>query len=256
MTAGAYSFGEDRRRESERLDAVEQAFDPWSRTALSEAGVQSGWRCWEAGAGRGSIANWLAGEVGPAGHVLATDLDDRWFSGGGAANLAFKAHDLSRDELPGEAFDLVHARFVLEHLADPPRAIARLAGALRPDGVLVLEDSAGLEFDVEPPTDVFARLAPGWERAGLSVGWSAAYGRALLGHLRGAGLREVRGFQHRRIAPGGPGWAHVVSGLERLLPRLLEEGIAERDLERAIALLGDPDHLITGPALVIALGRR
>src|SRR5690349_20927717 len=102
MTADDYPFGEDRGRESERLDAVEQAFDAPSRAALSEAGVQSGWRCWEVGAGRGSIANWLAAEVGPEGHVLATDLDGRWFGAGGATNVTFTAHDLTRDDLPGE----------------------------------------------------------------------------------------------------------------------------------------------------------
>lgn len=256
MQGGGYSFGEDRRLETERLAAVEHAFDGPTRAALSEAGVQSGWRCWEVGAGRGSIANWLAAEVGPEGHVLATDLDDRWFTVSGAANLAFKAHDLTRDALPGEEFDLVHARFVLEHLNDPAAVIARLAAKLRPGGVLVLEDSAGLEFDVDPATDVFARLAPVWEQAGVGVGWSAAYGRALLDHLRAAGLRDLRGFEHRRIEPGGPAWAHVVSGLERLRPRLVEAGAAEHDVERAIASLGDPDNLITGPPVVIALARR
>ncbi len=218
--------------------------------------MQSGWRCWEVGAGRGSIANWLGEAVGPRGRVLATDLDDRWFSGAGAANVEFLAHDLTRDPLPGEEFDLVHARFVLEHLADPPRVIARLAAAVRPGGVLVLEDSAGLGFDVDPPSDVFTRLAPRWERAGLSVGWSAAYGRALLGHLRAAGLRDLRGLEYRRIAPGGAGWAHVVSGLERLRPGLLEEGVAEADLERAIASLRDAAKMITGPPVVIAHARR
>jgi hypothetical protein len=142
---------------------------------------------------------------------------------------------------------------VLEHLANPQAAVARLAGALRPGGVLVLEDAAGLEFDVDPPTDVFTRLAPRWERAGLSVGWSPAYGRALLGDLRAAGLSDLRGFEYRRIAPGGDGWAHVVSGLERLQPGLLEQGAEERDLERAIASLCDGANLITGPPVVIAL---
>jgi hypothetical protein len=145
---------------------------------------------------------------------------------------------------------------VLEHLANPQAAVARLAGALRPGGVLVLEDAAGLEFDVDPPTDVFTRLAPRWERAGLSVGWSPAYGRALLGDLRAAGLSDLRGFEYRRIAPGGDGWAHVVSGLERLRPGLLEEGVAEADLERAIASLRDAANLITGPPVVIARARR
>lgn len=256
MQGGGYSFGEDRRLETERLAAVEHAFDGPTRAALSEAGVQSGWRCWEVGAGRGSIANWLAAEVGPEGHVLATDLDDRWFTVSGAANLAFKAHDLTRDALPGEEFDLVHARFVLEHLSDPAAVIARLAAALRPGGVLVLEDSAGLEFDVDPATDVFARLAPAWEQAGLGVGWSAAYGRALLAHLRSAGLREVRGFEYRHLAPGGEAWRHVASSLGRLMPQLRERGVAESDVAHATRLLADPDNLITGPPVVIALARR
>jgi MFS family permease len=256
MTAGGYAFGEDRGREGERLSAVERAFDPPSRAALGEAGVQSGWRCWEVGAGRGSIANWLGEVVGPGGHVLATDLDDRWFSSGGAANVEFLAHDLTRDPLPHADFDLVHARFVLEHLDEPQRAVERLAGALRPGGVLVLEDCAGVEFEVNPATDVFTRLAPRWERAGLRVGWCAAYGRALLGHLRAACLRDLRGYEYRHIAPGGTGWRHVVSGLERLRPGLLEQGAQERELERAIASLGDGANLITGPPVVIAMARR
>jgi SAM-dependent methyltransferase len=256
MTAGGYSFGDDRGRESERLDAVEQVFDAPSRAALSEAGVRSGWRCWEVGAGRGSIANWLAGEVGPEGHVLATDLDDRWFRADRPTNLAFTAHDLTRDSLPGEEFDLVHARFVLEHLADPQAALARLARALRPGGVLVLEDSAGLGFDVDPATHVFARLAPAWHRAGASVGWNALYGQALPRDLRAGGMADVRGFEYRRVAPGGEAWRHVASGLGRLTPHLREQEVAESCLAHAIEVLGDPANLITGPPLMIAFGRR
>lgn len=70
MQGGGYSFGEDRRLETERLAAVEHAFDGPTRAALSEAGVQSGWRCWEVGAGRGSIANWLGEVVTIARRVL------------------------------------------------------------------------------------------------------------------------------------------------------------------------------------------
>jgi SAM-dependent methyltransferase len=256
MVAGGYSFGEDRVRESERLAAVEHAFDAPSRAALGEAGLRRGWRCWEVGAGRGSIANWLAEAVGSGGHVLATDLDDRWFRSSGAANLAFSPHDLTRHALPDQQFDLVHARFVLEHLAEPQTAVARLAGALRPGGVLVLEDSAGLEFEVDPATDVFARLAPRWERAGLSVGWSPVYGRALLGHMRAAGLLGSRGLEYRRIAPGGERWEHVVWGLERLRRELLAAGATEAELTEAVACLRDERRQITGPPVLIASARR
>jgi len=256
MVAGGYSFGEDQRRESERLAAVERAFDAPSRAALCEAGVRGGWRCWEVGAGHGSIANWLGEVVGGHGRVLATDLDDRWFAGAGAANVTFMSHDLTRDAIPSEEFDLVHARFVLEHLADPEAAVCRLAGGVRPGGVLVLEDSAGLEFEVDPATDLFDRLAPRWERAGLSVGWSAAYGRALLGQMGAAGLIDRRGLEYRRTASGGAAWEHVASGLERLRPELLATGASETEVAEAIACLRDPGKQISGPPVLIASGRR
>ena len=43
---------------------------PMSRRRRS--GVQAGWRCLEVGAGRGSMAVWLAERVGPRGGVVAT----------------------------------------------------------------------------------------------------------------------------------------------------------------------------------------
>ena len=59
--------------EDERLTLLEQIFDPLSRRRRDM--VQPGWRCLEVGAGRGSMAVWLAEQVGPSGHVVATDID-------------------------------------------------------------------------------------------------------------------------------------------------------------------------------------
>jgi hypothetical protein len=42
---------------------------------LSRLGVGPGWRCAEVGAGAGSLAQWLAGQVGDTGQVVATALD-------------------------------------------------------------------------------------------------------------------------------------------------------------------------------------
>jgi hypothetical protein len=125
---------------------------------------------------------------------------------------------------------------------------------LKPGGALVLEDSAGLEIELEPPDDVFDRLAFAWQRAGACVGWDASYGRALIGDLRAAGLTELRGVECRHSAPGGPAWEHLRSGLHRLRSGLLEQGVDERDLAHGLAALGDPANLITGPPVVIASG--
>ena len=55
--------------EDRRLGLLEEIFDPVSRRRRS--GVQAGWRCLEVGAGRGSMAVWLAERVGPRGGVVA-----------------------------------------------------------------------------------------------------------------------------------------------------------------------------------------
>ena len=54
--------------EDERLGLLERLFDPASRRRRDL--VRPGWRCLEVGAGRGSIAVWLAAQVGPSGQPL------------------------------------------------------------------------------------------------------------------------------------------------------------------------------------------
>ena len=50
-----------------------QIFDPLSRRRRDM--VQPGRRCLEVGAGRGSMAVWLAQRVGPSGHVVGSPID-------------------------------------------------------------------------------------------------------------------------------------------------------------------------------------
>lgn len=256
MSGDVYAFaGDDADRETDRLAAVERSLDPPTWSALLEVGVDVGWRCWDVGAGRGSVARWLAQAVGPRGKVLATDLEDRGV-GTDAPNLEFMRHDASRDRAPGGNFDLIHARLLLEHLADPPTVIAELVGALRPGGVLVAGDAAGLRITVIPPMPLFERLASPWERAGQTVGWQPSYGTTLIADLHVAGLADVRGREHRLIARGGRNWGHVRAGLERLRSELVDQGVAEDDLDAALRCLDDPANLITGPPIVISWGYR
>ena len=61
-----------------RFAGLEVTFDPSTIRYLTGVGVAEGWACWEIGAGGGSIARWLAEQVGPTGSVLATDIDPRF----------------------------------------------------------------------------------------------------------------------------------------------------------------------------------
>jgi SAM-dependent methyltransferase len=106
---------------------------------LSTFSPMDGWRCIDIGTGDGSVARWLAGQVGTEGRVVATDLDlDRLPPCDGVERRRF---DLVDDDLEAEAYDLVHARSVLLHVADPEAALGKMVVALRPGGVLVVEDA-------------------------------------------------------------------------------------------------------------------
>ena len=114
--------------EDERLDLLERIFDPVSQQRRSL--VQPGWRCLEVGAGRGSMAVWLATQVGPTGHVVATDLDTRYQSRLELPNLEVRRHNILDDALDdlADSFDLVCSRLMVFHLQGrQEEAIRRMA---------------------------------------------------------------------------------------------------------------------------------
>src|SRR5262249_483288 len=55
------------------------------------------------------------------------------------ANVEFRLANIM-DSAPTGKFDLIHARFVLTHLTNPAQALLHIRAALRPGGIIVLED--------------------------------------------------------------------------------------------------------------------
>jgi hypothetical protein len=66
---------------------------------MTDLGVGPGWRCLDVGDGDGSVARWLAGRVGPEGHVTTTDLNTRFLVGHGLPNLEVRRHNILEDSL-------------------------------------------------------------------------------------------------------------------------------------------------------------
>src|SRR3981081_3628253 len=114
MATGAYTvYDNSWHEEHDRLALLEAWLDPWTTSQLDALGITTGWSCLEAGAGGGSIAEWLCTRVGVEGHVLATDIDTRFVGALRHPSLEVQPHDISADELPTGRFDLVHARLLL-----------------------------------------------------------------------------------------------------------------------------------------------
>jgi ubiquinone/menaquinone biosynthesis C-methylase UbiE len=146
-----FSAGGREEAELDRLRTQESFVDPATVRHLETIGVTEGWKCLEVGAGAGSIAQWLSSRVGSAGKVVATDLNLRFLNRLSAGNLEIRRHDILKNELETDHYDLAHCRKLLNHLRGPERAMQRMVDAVRPGGwLLVEEDDMGsmLSMDV------------------------------------------------------------------------------------------------------------
>jgi SAM-dependent methyltransferase len=138
---GRYLLSNDAPEAMDRFTAFTTLFDPATFRHLDGLGLAAGWRCWEVGAGGTSVVTFLSDRVGPAGYVLASDINVSWAGEATAPNVEVVEHDVAADPAPDGPFDLVHARLVLVHVPERDAALATMVGALRPGGVLLIEDA-------------------------------------------------------------------------------------------------------------------
>ncbi len=248
-------------RELARLRLLEDWADPGSIRCLDAVGVGTGWHCLEVGAGAGSMAAWLAGRVGPTGHVVASDVDTRFLQGGTQANVTVLQHDLREGPPPAGPFDVVHARLLLEHLPAVDRAIGHLCAALKPGGVLVIEDQDICSVVVGDTSD--PRAASFLERSSKLVGALTAHGvdlqlgRKLHGHLTSAGLVDVSAEGRVPVVRGGDAtarfWQATWEGLR--LPLTRSGFLESAAIDETVRLLADPSFVWQAPMVVAAWGR-
>ncbi len=245
--------------ERERHGLLAELGDGATINALEKIGVSSGWRCLEVGAGGGSIARWLAARVGPEGSVLATDVDARFLDTGGAKNLTALQHDIVKEKLRQGAYDLVHARGLLQHLAQRDAVIDKLIAATKPGGWVLFEDSDWLAFDAQPIPEPFATLARiARAHTASQHGYDGALGRRYLPLLQGRGLEEVNAQGSVVTMHGGMASAEwFVLALDRAQEALIGAGVVTRELmTEALAQARRPDFKILGPTRISAWGRK
>ncbi len=246
---------------ADRFAGLDAVFDSVTRGHLTRLGLAPGARCLEVGAGSGSIARWMADEVGPAGRVLAVDLDTRWCRRDGRAQLEVLGLDLVADPLPVGPWDVIHERLVLQHIPERLEVLARLTDALAPGGVILLEDfDTGEVRTVDragPNRELIVRVAQAFNRLLATRGAVNDFAANALRILRGHGLESTGASGYVAIDHGGTGWATVQSANAlQVRDSLLAEGISPEDLDRFLAVLTDPDTIVGSSVLISAWGRR
>jgi len=158
--------------EAQRLHQQSLLVEEGTRQIFDGLGLAPGMRCIEIGCGHGDIMMALGDRVGHAGTVVGVDLDGELglrvveqLNRTGQARFTFKQGDVTDpNTLPRDQFDVVAARFLLIHLADPAAALRAMWDLTKPGGVLVVFDwdlrthSTYPEF---PPAQEIIRLFEG-----------------------------------------------------------------------------------------------
>jgi len=199
------------------------------------------------------------------GRVLVTDIDTRFLDDVAVPHVEVVRHDVTSDPIKQDAFDLVHVRAVLEHVPDPGEVVARLVRALRPGGVLVLEDllasgpvSQAWEKMVSPPgqgpalTRVVQAVASGFRAVGAHPEFALELPAALIA----AGLRDVNAELTSRLIYGGTEESTFYAlTLRQIGPRLIGAGLLDPDdADQIGAFAQDPASRWLSLAMVTAWG--
>ncbi|WP_406210038.1 methyltransferase domain-containing protein [Kitasatospora sp. NBC_01560] len=253
---GASLFEPWKPGEGERIDLGSLAYDHVTRARLRALGAGPGVRCCDVGAGTGTVARWLATAAGAA-DVLAVDRDVRFvepFAGGALRTLTA---DVSSPGFDPGRFDLVHARFVLMHLPERRRVLARLRDLLLPGGHLVLGDAVDLTTAAPPDTSYRLAMRAMWRALrtsiGTDVGWTPDTPRL----LRELGLRDVGAevFVPALVA-GAPITAFWLDTWDRTRAAMLATGIIDAErLAEARESLAAGTVADLSPGLITTWGR-
>ncbi|GAA0248840.1 methyltransferase domain-containing protein [Actinomadura nitritigenes] len=245
-----------------RFEAISELFDQWTFRHLEALGAGPGMRCWEVGAGGPSIPAWLGARAGEHGRVLATDIDVSWTRPAAGGAVEVRRHDIVADPPPAETFDLVHARLVLVHLADRDRALRTMVDALRPGGVLLVEDAdPALQplacLDEHGPEQRLAnRLRHDFRALLADRGADLAYGRTLPRLLREAGLDGVRADAYFPITSPACGVLEAAT-IRHVRDELIAAGHATPDeIDRHLDAIAGGRLDITLAPLISAWGRK
>ncbi|MBX6354765.1 MAG: class I SAM-dependent methyltransferase [Micromonosporaceae bacterium] len=221
-----------------------------------------GLSCLEVGAGGGSIATWLAAQVGQDGRVVATDLNPMPVRP--VAGLTVLQHDITTQPIPDPPYDLIHARLVLMHLPQRLEVLRSLATALAPGGVLLVEDmdmtwqpGRAMRAPSAADADLFDYyyqcLTAVFANHGVDPGWACKAVEA----MDEIGLAGAAAEIHARSWRGGSaGCLFLAGGAAQLRDQLLAEGMTEDDLDRMRDLMLDPRMVVRMSPLVSTAGWR
>ena len=258
----------------DRFTAFTTLFDPATFRHLDGLGLAQGWRCWEVGAGGTSVVDFLSERVGPAGHVLATDINLSWAAAAAPQPpprpTAPPPHPtwtcwstMWRRALPRAARSTWSTP--VSSWCTCPSATERWPPwppPCGPGGVMLVEDAdpalqplSCLE-EIGPPQELANRIRRGFRQLLAERGVDLAYGRTLPRRLRAVGLVQVAADAAFPVSDPACN-ALETATINLIRDQLLDHGIATEDeIARHLANVAAGTLDLAQPPMISCWGRR
>jgi ubiquinone/menaquinone biosynthesis C-methylase UbiE len=253
-----------------RLGIQHRVWRTYMLDGWKNAGLQTGQKVLDVGAGPGFATVDLAEIVGPTGSVDAFELSDRFIEMGtqrvknqGLTNVTYTKGNLLEDELPGKDYDLAWCRWVFAFLSDPKLVAKKVAQSLKPGGRFVIHEY--LQYDtwrLIPEKTAIQNFVQVVMKQWLNAGGEYDVARVLPQILMDAGLEVVHTrpmmFQMR---PADYAWNWPAKFIRNQTPALVEQGLLSQDkcdviLSELEEAESDPKSLMISPLVLEIIARK
>jgi SAM-dependent methyltransferase len=257
----------DSKTERERLKNQAQLWDPVAHALFDRLRVRRGWKVLEVGPGRGSLHLELRSRVrGPVdaverSQVFADNLRELCARDGFGQGRIWQT-DLLDANLPRDHYDLVFVRWVFLFLPDPLAHLKVLVRALKPGGLLAIEDYHRETLALVPRPEEWDDFMAADRAFFASQGGEVSIGGRLPGLFRKAGLELVEVNPTIKTGrPGSPTWRWltdyflgVMDQYAKLRP--LTPAKAARLRKKWLAAGRDAKSLFIAPTVLDVVGRK
>jgi len=228
----------------DRLLLLARASWPDTAALFGRAGIQPGMKCIDLGCGGGEVTFEMARLVGHSGSVTGVDMDEvkldlarKAVVQRGVSNVEFLARNVNNWDEP-DSYDVVYARFLLQHLSEPVNLLRRMWAAVRPGGRVIVEDPDFDGWCCDPPNDGFDFFVRAYAEAIRRRGGDHASGRKMYRYFLEAGIPAPQVAIAQSVVVSGEAKELAWSTLDATGGAILAEGVAtSEELAAALASL-------------------